>query len=146
LPNVSWHENEPIRVRDAFLDKIKQRRLVERQQGKTVVGTHLDEVEFIINNTPARYYGSQGQQRTLVLALKLAELQLMEQVIGEPPLLLLDDVLAELDPHRQNQLLDAIGDQFQTLITTTHINSFDAQWLQSSQILAVEAGKIRPYR
>jgi DNA replication and repair protein RecF len=142
MPNVIWTDSDPALVQQAFLNKIKERRFVEQQQGKSVVGTHLDEVEFNINNTPARYYGSQGQQRTLVLALKLAELQLMEEVIGEPPLLLLDDVLAELDPLRQNQLLEAIGDRFQTLITTTHINSFGDRWLHSSQILTVEAGKI----
>ncbi|MFP3422412.1 DNA replication and repair protein RecF, partial [Bacillus sp. SIMBA_161] len=88
-----------------------------------VVGPHRDEVAFRINETPARSYGSQGQQRTLVLALKLAELELIETVVGEPPLLLLDDVLAELDLDRQNQLLSAIEDRFQTLITTTHLNS-----------------------
>jgi len=77
-----------------------------------------------------------------VLALKLAELKLIEDVIGEPPLLLLDDVLAELDLNRQNQLLDAIQDRFQTLITTTHLGSFDAQWLNSSQVFTVKAGQI----
>ena len=91
--------------------------------------------------TPARYYGSQGQQRTLVLALKLAELKLIEEVIGEPPLLLLDDVLAELDPNRQKQLLEVIGDRFQTIITTTHIDTFDRNWTKDSQILSVEAGQ-----
>jgi DNA replication and repair protein RecF len=141
-PNVIWTDDRPETVQQAFLDKIASRAIAEHQQGKTVVGTHRDEIEFIINNTPARYYGSQGQQRTLVLALKLAELKLIEEVIGEPPLLLLDDVLAELDLNRQNQLLDVLGDRFQTLITTTHINSFDAQWLKASQILSVEAGQI----
>jgi DNA replication and repair protein RecF len=77
-----------------------------------------------------------------VLALKLAELKLIEEVVGEPPLLLLDDVLAELDLNRQNQLLDAIQDRFQTLITTTHLGAFDSQWLNSSQILSVQAGQI----
>ncbi|MDD1427964.1 DNA replication and repair protein RecF, partial [Dolichospermum sp. ST_sed9] len=66
----------------------------------------------------------------------------IEEVINEPPLLLLDDVLAELDPSRQNQLLDAIQDRFQTLITTTHLSAFDSQWLKSSQILYVNAGTI----
>jgi DNA replication and repair protein RecF len=75
-----------------------------------------------------------------VLALKLAELQLIEEVIGEPPILLLDDVLAELDLSRQNQLLEAIQDRFQTLITTTHLGAFDSQWLNSSQILYVQSG------
>ena len=141
-PNVSWLEDNPDKVKQAFLEKIEQRRIAEQQLGTTVVGPHRDEVELTINDTPAKSYGSQGQQRTLVLALKLAELKLIEEVIGEPPLLLLDDVLAELDPNRQNQLLHAIQDRFQTLITTTHISSFDAQWLKSSQILSVEAGKI----
>jgi DNA replication and repair protein RecF len=141
-PNVTWSDDRPETVQQAFLEKIESRAIAEQQQGKTVVGPHRDEIEFIINNTPARYYGSQGQQRTLVLALKLAELKLIEEVVGEPPLLLLDDVLAELDLNRQNQLLDALGDRFQTLITTTHVNSFDAQWLKASQILSVEAGKI----
>ena len=144
--NVNWSEDNPARVQQAFLEKIEQRRMAEQQLGTTVVGPHRDEVEFAINQTPARSYGSQGQQRTLVLAIKLAELKLIEEVVGEPPLLLLDDVLAELDPNRQNQLLDAIADRFQTLITTTHLSSFDPQWLKESQILSVEAGQIRDFR
>ncbi|MEP0872824.1 DNA replication/repair protein RecF [Trichocoleus desertorum AS-A10] len=143
-PNVVLTEDDPAQVQQAFLDKIQQRAIAEQHQGTTLVGPHRDEVEFTINQTPARQYGSQGQQRTLVLALKLAELKLIEEVVGEPPLLLLDDVLAELDLNRQNQLLDAIQDRFQTLITTTHLGSFDAQWLNSSQILAVRAGQISP--
>ncbi|MBF2063944.1 MAG: DNA replication/repair protein RecF [Calothrix sp. C42_A2020_038] len=141
-PNVLIVENQPEQVQEAFLDKIQQRAVAELRQATTLVGPHRDEVELTINQTPARQYGSQGQQRTLVLALKLAELQLIEEVVGEPPLLLLDDVLAELDPSRQNQLLDAIQDRFQTLITTTHLGSFDSQWLNSSQILSVHAGEI----
>ena len=144
LPNVEWTEDEPNKVQQAFLSKIEERRMAEQYQGKTVVGTHRDEIEFAIDRTPARYYGSQGQQRTLVLALKLAELKLIEEVIGEPPLLLLDDVLAELDPNRQKQLLEVIGDRFQTIITTTHIDSFNQDWIQDSQILKVKAGTITP--
>ncbi|MGD1703297.1 DNA replication/repair protein RecF [Dapis sp. BLCC M229] len=132
-------------VRQTFLEKIKARAIAEQYQGTTVVGPHRDDVTFSINDTPARQYGSQGQQRTLVLALKLAELQLIEQVVQEPPLLLLDDVLAELDLHRQNQLLEAITNRFQTLITTTHLGCFDGQWLQDTQILSVQSGKISDF-
>jgi DNA replication and repair protein RecF len=141
-PNVTLEQKQPEAIQQAFLNKIQQLTAVELHRGTTLVGPHRDEVELIINQTPARQYGSQGQQRTLVLALKLAELQLIEEVIKEAPLLLLDDVLAELDPSRQNQLLDAIQDRFQTLITTTHLGAFDAQWLNSSQILFVQAGEI----
>ncbi|MEH2248874.1 DNA replication/repair protein RecF [Nostoc sp.] len=144
VPNIPLEDNHPEEVQQAFLAKIQQRAIAETHQGTTLVGPHRDEIELTINQTPARQYGSQGQQRTLVLALKLAELQLIEEVVKEPPLLLLDDVLAELDLSRQNQLLDAIQDRFQTLITTTHLGSFDSQWLKSSQILFVKAGEIIP--
>jgi DNA replication and repair protein RecF len=141
-PNVGGEEDDPAVVQQLFLDKLKLRTVAEQLQGTTLVGPHRDEVEFLINQTPARQYGSQGQQRTLVLALKLAELKLIEAVVGEPPLLLLDDVLAELDLTRQNKLLETIQDRFQTLITTTHLGAFDSQWLRSSQILTVKAGQI----
>jgi DNA replication and repair protein RecF len=143
LPNICYERDEPLGVQQAFLEKISQRSLVERQLGTSVVGPHRDEIEFLINESPAKFYGSQGQQRTLVLALKLAELALIEEVIGEPPLLLLDDVLAELDPGRQNLLLEALQERFQTLITTTHLHSFADGWLQDSQILRVEQGRIK---
>lgn len=143
-PNVGLDEEDPQRLQQMTIDKLQQRSIAEQYQGTTLVGPHRDEVEFTINQTPARQYGSQGQQRTLVLALKLAELKLIEEVIGEPPLLLLDDVLAELDLNRQNQLLNAVQDRFQTLITTTHLGSFDAQWLHSSQIFVVKAGHLFP--
>lgn len=140
-PNVGL-DQDPEAIYQAFRAKITQKAVAEQHQGVTLVGPHRDEVDLFINETPARQYGSQGQQRTLVLAVKLAELKLIEAVIGEPPLLLLDDVLAELDLNRQNQLLEAIQDRFQTLITTTHLGAFDAQWLNAAQILQIEAGKI----
>jgi len=142
VPNVPIPENNPEKVQEAFLEKIQLRRIPEHRQGTSLVGSHRDDIEFLINETAAKLYGSQGQQRTLVLALKLAELKLIEEVVGEAPLLLLDDVLAELDLHRQNQLLEAIQDRFQTLITTTHLGSFDTDWLHNSQILSVEAGVV----
>ncbi|PSN19189.1 DNA replication/repair protein RecF [filamentous cyanobacterium CCP5] len=141
-PNVPMAADEPGQIQAAFLEKIQQRAVAEQHQRTSLVGPHRDDVEFVIDAPPARQYGSQGQQRTLVLALKLSELELIETVVREPPLLLLDDVLAELDLNRQNQLLDAIQTRFQTLITTTHLGSFDAQWLQDSQVLTVQAGQL----
>ena len=141
-PNVPMVEDDPQVIQASFLEKIKQRAIAEQHQRTTLVGPHRDDIEFAINDTPSRQYGSQGQQRTLVLALKLAELHLIDEVVGEPPLLLLDDVLAELDLNRQNQLLEAIQDRFQTIITTTHLGAFGSQWMTSSQILTVRAGRI----
>lgn len=154
-PNIVWFKDDPIEIQKAIQNKIQQRRMAELSLGNTVVGPHRDEIEFTINDTPTRSYGSQGQQRTIVLALKLAELQLIEQVIGEPPLLLLDDVLAELDSQRQNHLLDALGvlrsegaskslsNNFQTFITTTHLNSFDSKVLENAQILQITNGNVQ---
>ena len=147
LPNVEAMQdlaiqNDPERRTKAFLEKIQEKAIAEKYQGTSLVGPHRDEIAFFLNQQPVREYGSHGQQRTLVLALKLAELKLIEEVVGEPPILLLDDVLAELDPNRQKQLLDAIQDRFQTLITTTHIDSFAREWIDSSQILSVKAGRV----
>jgi DNA replication and repair protein RecF len=141
-PNVRHDLTQPEQLFPAFLAQLQAKAIAEYHQATSLVGPHRDEVNLTINFTPARQYGSQGQQRTLVLALKLAELQLIEEVIGEPPLLLLDDVLAELDLNRQNQLLDAIQDRFQTLITTTHLGAFDAKWLESAEVLSVESGRL----
>jgi DNA replication and repair protein RecF len=142
-PNVLYSEDDPILVQKAIRQQLEQHRIVELNYGSTIVGPHRDEILFKINDTPVRSFASQGQQRTLVLALKLAELELIEQVIGEPPLLLLDDVLAELDFIRQNHLLETLGDHFQTIITTTHLNSFDSNLLKEAQILEVENGTIK---
>jgi DNA replication and repair protein RecF len=142
-PNVRHTLTQPEQLFPEFLAQLQAKAIAEYHQATSLVGPHRDEVNLTINATPARQYGSQGQQRTLVLALKLAELQLIEEVIGEPPLLLLDDVLAELDLNRQNQLLDAIQDRFQTLITTTHLGAFDAKWLESAEVLSVESGRLR---
>jgi DNA replication and repair protein RecF len=134
----------PEVIQAQFLAEIRAKAAAEHSLGSSLVGPHRDEVELCINGVAARAYGSQGQQRTLVLALKLAELELIEQVVRDPPLLLLDDVLAELDLQRQNQLLEAIQERVQTLVTTTHLGSFDAGWLKPAQILQVQGGQLFP--
>ena len=129
-------------IQAGFYAHLQLRWEAEQHQGTSLVGPHRDDVELEINGQPAKVYASQGQQRTLVLALKLAELELITTVVGEPPLLLLDDVLAELDLQRQGALLKAVQPPIQTIITTTHLTNFDDQWLQDAQILTIEAGKI----
>jgi DNA replication and repair protein RecF len=118
-----------------------QRREIGR--GQTMVGPHRDDMELLINDHPARSFGSQGQQRTVVLALKLAELDYVRDVAEESPLLLLDDVLAELDVRRQNALLASIGDNVQTFVTSTHLNDFSAAWLEQADIYRVEVGELK---
>ncbi|MEM8639348.1 MAG: DNA replication/repair protein RecF [Cyanobacteria bacterium P01_G01_bin.54] len=143
-PHVVWREDEVQAVQQLFLQQLQQRAIAEQHQGRTLVGPHRDEIAFQLNDVPARTYASQGQQRTLVLALKLAELELIEQVVGDAPLLLLDDVLAELDLQRQHQLLETIQARCQTLITTTHLQTFASDWLHSAQVLAIQDGQVSP--
>jgi DNA replication and repair protein RecF len=131
---------EPWRA--ALMHQLAAQRGDELRLGQCSVGPHRDEINLLLGDQPARRYGSAGQQRTLVLALKLAELQLVEQVVGQPPLLLLDDVLAELDPHRQQLLLEAVGEGHQCLVSTTHLGAFTGGWREHCQVITMQAGRI----
>ena len=124
-------------------NQLKQQRPNEKKLGRCSVGPHRDEMGFSLNGMAARRFGSAGQQRTLILALKLAELELVTKTYGEPPLLLLDDVLGELDPKRQLLLLEAVGKEHQCLVTATHLDSFEGNWLKDSQIIQAESLKNR---
>jgi DNA replication and repair protein RecF len=123
-------------------EQLLRQRPDERRLGQCGVGPHRDEIALLLQGNPARRYGSAGQQRTLVLALKLAELELVQQVVGEPPVLLLDDVLAELDPGRQQLLLEAVGQGHQCLVSATHLGAFSGGWRQASQVIGMQAGAL----
>ena len=126
----------------AITEQLRQQRHDEERLGSCRVGPHRDEISFELNATAARRFASAGQQRTLVLALKLAELELVGELWGQPPLLLLDDVLAELDPERQLTLLEAVGDNHQCLVSATHLDAFEGEWCRQSQL--VDAGTLNP--
>lgn len=130
--------------RQALESQLLAQRQEELRLGHCAVGPHRDEVELQLAGQPARRYGSAGQQRTLVLALKLAELDLVRELCGSPPLLLLDDVLAELDPGRQQLLLEAVGEGHQCLVSATHLGAFSGGWRDHSQLIRVRAGRIEP--
>jgi DNA replication and repair protein RecF len=97
---------------------------------------------FFINGKEAAVYGSQGQQRTTALSLKLAEIELICEEIGEYPLLLLDDVLSELDQNRQTQLIETFQSKVQTFITTTGLESVNVSKLQDAGIYDVREGRV----
>ena len=130
--------------RQSLLEQLQLQRQEELRLGQCTVGPHRDELELALAGQPARRYGSAGQQRTLVLALKLAELELVGSVLGEPPLLLLDDVLAELDPERQQLLLEAVGEGHQCLVSATHLGAFSGGWQAESQVVRMRAGQLDP--
>lgn len=130
--NVLWED---------FSLKVCKNRERDLYQKATTVGPHRDDIRFCIGDIDIRKYGSQGQQRTSALSLKLAEIELIRQSIGENPILLLDDVLSELDRNRQNHLLDSIQD-IQTIITCTGLEEFVQERLQINQIYKVVNGTI----
>ncbi len=107
-------------VAAAFLARLAAKRIAERARGTALVGPHRDDLVFRLSDRPLGAFGSQGQQRTAVLALKVAEYGVAEARSGEAPLLLLDDVLSELDPQRQRAFLQEIGAFEQAFVTTAH--------------------------
>lgn len=107
----------------------------------TNFGPHKDDISFIINGNDVRKYGSQGQQRTSALSLKLAEIELVKQIINDTPILLLDDVLSELDSSRQNFLLNSISD-IQTIVTCTGLDEFIHNRFSINKIFKVIEGQL----
>ncbi len=120
------------------LDKNRQRDI---NMKSTTVGPHRDDIAFIVNGIDIRKFGSQGQQRTVALSLKLAEIELVKLIINDTPILLLDDVLSELDKNRQTYLLESISD-IQTLITCTGVDEFVKNRFHIDKVFYVENGNI----
>ena len=108
---------------------------------QTTVGPHRDDFSFIVENVDIRKFGSQGQQRTAALSLKLSEIELVKKITKDTPILLLDDVLSELDSNRQNYLLNSIGD-IQTIITCTGLEEFVNNRFEINRVYKVENGNI----
>lgn len=124
----------------AFITNLKKSRDKEVIRGMTLVGPHRDDIDIVLNGESTKIYASQGQQRTAVLSMKFAEIDLMKEESGEYPVLLLDDVLSELDDSRKEYLLDNI-EGIQTLITSTEKRFFSRNSEEAS-FFYVENGKI----
>lgn len=140
--NFLEEETDIEQISEKFKQKLNERKELEIIRGQSLVGPHRDDVVFYINNQESTKFASQGQQRTIVLSLKLAELDIITQKTGEPPVLLLDDVLAELDDIRQNYLLKTIDQNTQTIITGVDTLLFDAKFLNGVKIYKIDNGTI----
>ncbi len=119
--------------------KVNQERDIKLKQ--TTIGPHRDDFSFMIGKLDIRRFGSQGQQRTSALSLKLSEIELVKKIAKDSPILLLDDVLSELDSNRQNYLLNSIGD-IQTIITCTGLEEFVNNRFEINKIYKVSDGKV----
>ena len=132
----------PEQMKEIYMNQFKKNQTREADQATTLIGPHRDDLIFYLNEIPVQTYGSQGQQRSTVLSLKLAEIELMKLSTGEYPLLLLDDVLSELDDDRQTHLIKAIENKVQTFITTTSLDGIKQQFINEPVVIPIEKGTI----
>ncbi len=130
-------------IAEGFKKALEEYKQEELRRGLSCVGPHRDDVIFKINGKDAAKYASQGQQRTIVLSLKLSELDIITEKTGDEPILLLDDVLAELDDIRQNYLLKSINSNIQTIITSVDTLLFENEFLRDVKIYKIHDGELK---
>lgn len=136
---------EPLDIEslyEGYRQALAQKRRREIERGMTLIGPHRDEIRFISNDRDIGTFGSRGQQRTAVMALHLAELRWLEDVTGESPVLLLDEVLAELDQARRSYLLKLLTGVEQTILATTDAEMFPESFREGVKTFTVSAGAI----
>jgi DNA replication and repair protein RecF len=129
-------------IQDSFRTRLRELRSEEIARGVTTIGPHRDDVRFLANHIDLGDYGSRGQMRTALLALKLAEVNWMKDRTGEWPVILLDEVMAELDLQRRADLLQYVGESEQVLFTTTDLNLFTPEFAEQAEVWKVESGRI----
>lgn len=129
-------------IYDQLMEKFQEQKEHELRRGVTLVGPHRDDLTFKVNGRDVQKFGSQGQQRTTVLSMKLAEIELMHELLGEYPILLLDDVLSELDNERQTHLLKSIQSKVQTFLTTTSLEGIQRELIEEPKVFNIDAGQI----
>ena len=129
---------------DALRRRLRETADKEVWNGATLVGPHRDDIAFESDGRELAEFASRGQQRTAILALKLAELDVLTELDGRPPLLLLDDVFSELDPERRAHLVRRIGDLPQAIVTTTTPDDLDPALVAASTLWRVEPGVVTP--
>lgn len=136
--SIAYEPNVEV---DDFEKNMRYSRDKDIKAKMTTVGPHRDDFSIIVNGIDIRKYGSQGQQRTAALSLKLSEIELVKKIAKDNPILLLDDVLSELDSNRQNYLLNSIGD-IQTIITCTGLEEFVNNRFEINRVFHVNSGKV----
>ena len=142
-PNIKYQSSEPKALKEEITALLAENLSKEIERGTSLVGPHRDDIGFTINDFDVQTYGSQGQRRSTALSVKLAELELIHEEVGEYPVLLLDDVLSELDEVRQAHLLTSIRNRVQTFVTTTSISDINHRIMDDMQLFEIENGKIK---
>ncbi|MFA1819626.1 DNA replication/repair protein RecF [Virgibacillus oceani] len=142
-PTMEVSENDSEdKIASLYIKKFHEMQEKEIERGTTLIGPHRDDLLFYVNGKNVQVYGSQGQQRTTALSVKLAEIELIYNEVGEYPVLLLDDVLSELDDYRQSHLLSTIQGKVQTFVSTTSVEGINHETLKKAELFHVKDGKI----
>lgn len=139
-------DSESRETAEIFSKALNAAREKEIMQGMSLVGPHRDDLRFYVDDVDMGVYGSRGQQRTVALALKLAEAKFMQTKTGDQPVLLLDDVLSELDAKRRHHLLEYAAKHEQVLITATDLDRLEPDFLKQAAVFRVTAGRIEPIK
>ena len=129
-------------IKDHFAKRLRALQKEEIRRGVTTIGPHRDEIRFYSNDVDLAVYGSRGQIRTAVMAMKIAETQWLREKTGELPVLLLDETLAELDEQRREDLLGSLGLEEQAILTTTDLGLFSGDFIKTCQTWQVNAGQV----
>jgi DNA replication and repair protein RecF len=145
LPAPISIPQDPSRIRQAYLDVLHSLRPTEIARGSTLAGPHRDDLRFYDGQIDLHLFGSRGQQRTAVLALKLAEVAWMVQNTGHQPILLLDDVMSELDAERRRYLCEQLNHVEQAVVTTTDLDTLTPELLEQAALYHVSRGRLRPH-
>ena len=135
IPAAQAHDRAAVAA--CFASALAETRDDERRRGLTLVGPHRDEIVFLIDGREARSFASQGQQRSLVLAWKIAEVEVTFDILGRYPILLLDDVMSELDAARRESIMRFVAGEIQTVITTTNLGYFSDEVLDSAKVVSI---------
>jgi DNA replication and repair protein RecF len=141
--DIDWQSISRDDLKMGMLSAIRGMRKEEVARGMTLLGPHRDDIGFILDGLDLRIYGSRGQNRTAMLALKLAEVDWLKERTGEWPVLLLDEVLAELDPVRRQDLLECVTGVNQAILTSADLSMFDREFQERVNVWEIEAGKIK---
>ena len=141
ISNVLISDNKD-KMKDDLVKKLKDNFTKDKFYGVTSIGPHRDDYSMILDGNDLSIYGSQGQNRSAILALKLSELSIFKEITGDYPILLLDDIFSELDIDKRNRLVKYILNDIQTIITTTDLNMIDKSLVDKAKIFNVSAGKV----
>jgi len=136
-------EYDELKIREIMQTKYKKNLYKEMMQGMTLIGIHRDDLQLLINQTDSKIYASEGQQRLIVIAYKIAELMVYKKIKKEYPVLLLDDVFSEIDIKRRNNIVKYLKGDIQVIITTTDLEDIETNLVNNAKIFKIKNGEIK---